>query len=492
MSTILSFDNSIFHQKFENNKDNFLSESTSSNLQKQNIHKKINLSFSKYSFDNSKNKNGSFESKKIESNNINLMDSKIKEEFIFLNNINLENKDKFLNSKKNRTFSCFNKNYSNSLESKNNFLALEGFSKIPEFHSHLYENYQDDRLYKIILNESHSISKLFRQKIKKENNNIYSHIQNFIKRLNNHNFCKCNCKSYSKPSNIIKTLPEEQNQTKEITFKIPENFLINYKIKKINIQNKKSCENEKNYNDISIKDIENFINNICKNKSENYFDFSDEDFIEYKNINFEEERNDTFINKKRKRKSFNSEEFENYWLNRDINEIQLKKTNKKNKKIKKKLNNKKDGDKINIYLNQIKINKNYLEYFPLCPMKNISEIFKIELLEGIFEDDELLRIKKNVKIIKDERYLQSINNKKFEIIYQKEESDSQCILHINGINILYIILYYYLQIQQGLKLREKFLYSKQKQDEWIKADRFVENLIEKCNKISKEIIENTQ
>ena len=125
-------------------------------------------------------------------------------------------------------------------------------------------------------------------------------------------------------------------------------------------------------------------------------------------------------------------------------------------------------------------------------MKNISEIFKIELLEGIFEDDELIKMKKNVKIIKDERYLQSINNKKFEIIYQKEESDSQCILHINGINILYIILYYYLQIQQGLKLREKFLYSKQKQDEWIKADRFVENLIEKCNKIAKEIIENTQ
>ena len=503
MTTIFPFGKTIIHPQFKN-KNIFLSSPIYFNSQNQNILEKIHLSSSKYSSANSISKNVYFESKKIESNNIYLVNSKQKEKFIFFNNINFENNDKSLNTKKNKNFSCFEKNETNLLESKNNFFALEEFAKNPEFHSHLYENHIDDELYKKILDESHSISKLFKQKIKNGNNNIDFHIQNFIEKINNPNFYKYKninsiskekkkSKSYYDSTNKIKILSKEQNQEENITFNIPENFLINFNIKKINVQNIELYENIVYFNDISLKNVENFINNICKNKSENDFDFSDGNFIEYKNVNFEEKKNDTFIGKKRKRKhNFNFEEFENYWLNRDINEIPLKKTNKKNKKIKKKLNNKKDGDKINIYLNQIKINKNYLEYFPLCPMKNISEIFKIELLEGIFEDDELIRMKKNVKIIKDERYLQSINNKKFEIIYQKEESDSQCILHINGINILYIILYYYLQIQQGLKLREKFLYSKKSKKQCLKADILVENLIKKCNKISKIIIENTQ
>ena len=77
-----------------------------------------------------------------------------------------------MNTKKNKNFSCFEKNETNLLESKNNFFALEEFAKNPEFHSHLYENHIDDELYKKILDESHSISKLFKQKIKNGNNNI--------------------------------------------------------------------------------------------------------------------------------------------------------------------------------------------------------------------------------------------------------------------------------------------------------------------------------
>ena len=49
----------------------------------------------------------------------------------------------------------------------------------------------------------------------------------------------------------------------------------------------------------------------------------------------------------------------------------------------------------------------------------------------------------------------------FEIIYQDKEEKFQKILHINGFNILYLILFYYYKIQINIKKVEQKFYSNQ-------------------------------
>ena len=150
-------------------------------------------------------------------------------------------------------------------------------------------------------------------------------------------------------------------------------------------------------------------------------------------------------------------------------------------------NNKKNGPKINLYLNQIQINKNRLEQFPFCKLLNVKENIKIDLLKGIIEKKELIKIKRKPEIITHQNNLKYIVDKKFRIVYDKKEDDTQYILFINGINILNLILYYYYQIQEEVKLINKYHYSHASYGKSNISRNLIENLIKKCNKIVKEI-----
>ena len=148
--------------------------------------------------------------------------------------------------------------------------------------------------------------------------------------------------------------------------------------------------------------------------------------------------------------------------------------------------NRKDGKKISLYLNQIQINENSLDIFPFCPM-NIENI-TIEFLEGLIEEKHIKVNRKNV-LINDQRNLKYINNKSFEIIYQhKEEETIQYILHINNDHIFYIFLYYYNQIQKRIVRLNQHFYSHRSKAELEEVKGDLQNLMEKSNKLAKEIL----
>ena len=72
------------------------------------------------------------------------------------------------------------------------------------------------------------------------------------------------------------------------------------------------------------------------------------------------------------------------------------------------MNNKKDGLKINLYLNQIQVNNYKLENFPFFPLLKIKENIKIEFLKGIINKKNLIKINKKAECIKDQRNLKYI------------------------------------------------------------------------------------
>ena len=243
-----------------------------------------------------------------------------------------------------------------------------------------------------------------------------------------------------------------------------------------------------------------YINNICSTISKSHLDFSIGDYIELKKADNGQSKNAAFLKRKRQNSSIINEDEKTDHFSEEINpkggrrRKPLKKNHKNNNKkltLKKKQliknNNKKNGPKISLYLNQIQINKNRLEQFPFCQLLNAQENIKIDLLKGIIEKKELIKIKRKPEIINHQNNLKYIVNKKFEIIYQKNEDDTQYILCINGINILYLILYYYYQIQEKVKLINKNHYSHASYEKSNKVRKDIENLIKKCNKIAKEI-----
>ena len=173
------------------------------------------------------------------------------------------------------------------------------------------------------------------------------------------------------------------------------------------------------------------------------------------------------------------------------------KKNNKNKNNKKKMtaklkklnriNNRKNGKSISLYLNQIEINENFLENFPFYPILDNNENFKIKILKGLTEKKNIIRVNKNKKLINDERNLKYIKDKLFEIIYQNNFEEIQYIVHINGYHIIYLIFYYYYHIQEDMKLLNKLHYSHRSNREFIEVKNHLEILIKKCNKLTQEI-----
>ena len=138
-------------------------------------------------------------------------------------------------------------------------------------------------------------------------------------------------------------------------------------------------------------------------------------------------------------------------------------------------------------LNQIQINKTGLENFPFHPLLNSKEISKISFLKGLAERKDLIRINKKVGLTKDLKSNKHLNDKEFKIVYQNIEEDNKYIVNISGINILYLILYYYYQIHKSIEKINVYHYSHSAFYKSLNEINKAEEIIKKCNLIVKEI-----
>ena len=298
----------------------------------------------------------------------------------------------------------------------------------------------------------------------------------------------------------------EPNHLEKLNFEIPDDFLNEFSIEKIEVKEAQSSQYihpfEKS-NKISFKEMEIYINYLCKNivvndQVINKSDFAEE-YIEFKTPNKEENWYD-FLQKKRKMGKDQDEIGHKTKSSNDIGNVHRRRhpLKKKYKKINKKLtvklknlikyNNSKNGDNISINLNQIQINKNGLKNFPLHPKLNTKEITKITFLKGLAERKDLFRINRKVSLFKDLKDENYFNNKKFKIIYKKSNEEDKYIVHISRINILNLILYYYYQIHKGIDQMNTFHYSHSAFYKSIYENNKVDRVINKCNLLTEVIL----
>ena len=392
----------------------------------------------------------------------------------------------------------------NLLESVKDSLNIIGdSSENSEFEKHFYSKNTKNKCNTQFLDEIPKISKIFTEQIKMPNYfinfNLFFENSVYIPKVyNNLNF-KSNFINKKIVSFVNKKPENALYHYSKLNFNVPENFLIKFNIKGIYLENILLRQNDLIMNQINLKDMQNYINNICNNFSKNHFDFSNGEYIELKKAENDQPKDAEYLQRKRKNSNILDEDEK---VNHSLEDINPKsgrrkplKNNHKNNNKKLSLKNKqlirncnkKNGPKINLYLNQIQINKNRLEQFPFCNLLNAKENIKIDLLKGFIEKKELIKIKRKPEIINHQDNLKYIVNKKFKIIYHKNEDGTQYILFINGINILYLILYYYYQIKEELKLINKYHYSHASYEKSNNSRNLIENMIKKCNKIVKEI-----
>ena len=356
------------------------------------------------------------------------------------------------------------------------------------------------------------ISSLFTKIIKIEKKNISP---NQIKLINVNKLTQSSEKPTSKiripiddifsKSTRANEKPFNGKKIKSEKFKfIPENFLIDFYIKEINIQNTSFNSFQESFPTyIDLSDSEKYLENLCKeikvynSKNENNLNYDiNREYIEFK-ILYEEEKDKIFLQNKRKISS-DDDLFDHNQSNQNSSKLAkntpLKKYNKTyNKKISKKekqmkkLKNSINGEYVDVYLNQIQIKKSYLDNFPLIPTLNSNDNIKIHILKGIFEENYELKLKKAKNLVKDNRNLKYIEKKRFELIYQNKKNNAQYIVYINQCNILFIISYYYYQIKKSLLSMNKNFISHQSKSKIFNDRNMAENLIKKYNQIVKSI-----
>ena len=326
-------------------------------------------------------------------------------------------------------------------------------------------------------------------------------------------------KAFLKPKEKIQEPPKEQENIIQIKpkekilpiemiklyFNIPDDFLIHYQIKNIEIKVSKvaqSTENFERINHISFQEMEIYINNLCQNKlkidmvkNENYVE---EGYIKY-DVPMKEENCCDFLHKKRKlgidkEITYSKSKNKSGLYDASLRKHPLKKKHKKiNKKLTVKLkniiklNNKKNGLYTCIGLNQIQINKTNLEDFPFHSLLNFREITKISFLKGLTENKDLIRINKKIGIAKDIKANRSFYNKQFKIEFQNKNETTTYIVHISGIHILYLILYYYFQIHKSMKQINVYHYSHSAFRKSLDEIKKIENVINNCNNITNSI-----
>ena len=439
-------------------------------------------------------------------------ESKEKESFFKLNNVNIIYLNCLFNVNNNSDYQKYDKDFNDkTIESKiGNIFNIPNIHLIPEYQHHLYTYHRNYDLFNQISMTITMISRVFTQSKNMSKNIICHKPKLFTPQTTDSNF-----KNFSKSSQIECLDINEEISSKETNEEIDENdnieekkfneytdFLLNFNIIDINIKEKELNQNPENLaKNINLKNCKNFLNSLCLNTiySEEKNNFNGE-FVEYKILKTKE-KNEESIDKKRNN-LFESEEFENLYkklkkpkkngskkngnpfLNKKINKKVTEKSIKENK-----LKQRKDGPKIHVYLNQIKMVKSTLENFPFFPALNIETNTTISFLESLAQDKkDLIKTKKKVKLIKDERNLKYMKNKRFEIIYQDKDGKLQKILHINGFNILYLILFYYYKIKINILELEKNYYSNQSIKEMVLSTIPAVKSIRYCNRITNEII----
>ena len=291
----------------------------------------------------------------------------------------------------------------------------------------------------------------------------------------------------------------------KLYFNIPDDFLIHYRIKNIEIKVAnvtKSTENFERINQISFQEMEIYINNLCQNKlkldnakNENYVE---EGYIK-NDAPIKDENCCDFLHKKRKLGIDNEMTYSKSKNKSGIYDASYRKhpLKKKHKKINKKLtvklkniiklNNKKNGLYTCVNLNQIQINKTNLEDFPFHSLLNFREITKISFLKGLTENKDLIRINKKIGTAKDIKANKNFNNKQFKIEFQNKNETTTYIVHISGIHILYLVLYYYFQIHKSIKQINVYHYSHSAFRKSLDEIKKIENVIKNCNNITNSI-----
>ena len=84
-------------------------------------------------------------------------------------------------------------------------------------------------------------------------------------------------------------------------------------------------------------------------------------------------------------------------------------------------------------------------------------------------------------MIKEIKSHKNLDDKLFKITYQNLMDDTKYIVHISGINILHLILYYYYQIHKRIEQINIYL------SKSLSEINIIEEIIKKCNLIVKEI-----
>ena len=297
----------------------------------------------------------------------------------------------------------------------------------------------------------------------------------------------------------------EPNQLVKLSLEIPDDFLIQFQIKEIEIKKNPFYQyihlipkSKK----ISYQDMEVYIKNLCKKIKCNdiikgNLDFGEE-YIELEKTE-KEENLFSFLQKKRKLCKDKGKAVSKTKLKKESKDVYGRRhpLKKKYKKINKKLtvklknliklNNKKNGTYISVNLNQVQINKTGLENFPFHHSLNSKEITKISFLKGLAERKDLIRINKKVGLVKEPKGNKYLDDKIFKIVYQNVMNDSKYIIHISGINILFLILYYYYQMHKGIEQINTYHYSHSAFYKSQKEINKIEEIIKKCNLIVKEI-----
>lgn len=391
----------------------------------------------------------------------------------------------------------------------NNDKEISDFIKENNLEGHIYKKTRNEELYNQAFLKFPLISEVFKQKLYKINNNVLGTPEILNKKNIIPNFGESFLKKQppisekSSSNNIISQKSQIcginilKPKKKKYIFNIPDNFLIDYDIKDINITIIPNNENTYYPNNslIELDEAENYFNKICQNivNSEKVYEH-----LNYLN-NYKEKQYLNFLQKKIKLSQDDNKKENIYHVDSENKKKKFNKRKKNNKrkksnnkltlKLKKlnKIDNRKDGKTISLFLNQIQINKNYLDNFPFYPMLNNKEFIKIEFLKGLIETKDLIKMNKKAKLINDERNLTYIKNKIFDIIYQHKKKGNQYFLHVHNYNILYLFSYYYYQIQEDVKLLNKLHYSHRSKNELTEVKMHLEILIKKCNQLNKEI-----
>ena len=297
----------------------------------------------------------------------------------------------------------------------------------------------------------------------------------------------------------------EPSQLIKLSLDIPDDFLIQFQIQEIEVKANQFSQYipaTPKSKKISYQDMEIYINKLCKKVinrdiSNNIFDFGEE-YVELEKPE-KEENLCSFLQKKRKLSKDKGDcgytsKLKNEAKDSRYRRHPLKKKYKKiNKKITVKiknlikLNNKKNGPSIIVNLNQVQINKTGLENFPFHHLINSKEITKISFLKGLAERKDLIRINKKVGLVKEIKGNKQLEGKLFKIVYQRLMDETKYIVHISGINILYLILYYYYQIHKGIEQINTYHYSHSAFHKSLSEINKIEEIIKKCNLIVKEI-----